>query len=131
MALDHLGEVRARDVFHRIPGEPGATHDVEDADDVGMPQPRRELRLATEALHDAGVGGERRMQDFDRHVTLEREIARAVYAPEATGADLLQQLVVVAQRAPQAPLEPRLRHRRRGGTMRDGSASGAPPVRAA
>src|SRR5438105_13501217 len=80
-----------------------------------MPQPGRELRLAAEALHDAGIGRERRMQDLDRHVALEREIAGAVHAPEATGTDLLQQLVVVAQRAPQASLESRFGYGRCGG----------------
>ena len=107
MALHHLCEVRSRDVFHRIPGQAGAAHNVEDTDDIGMPQPRRELRLAAKALYHPGIGGERRVQDLDRHVALEREVARAVHAPEATGTDLLQQLVVVAQRAPQPSLESR------------------------
>src|SRR6267378_1548308 len=115
MALHHLREVRSRDVFHRIPGQAGAAHNVEDADDVGMAQPRRELRLAAEALYHPGISGERRMQDLDRHVALEREIARAVHPPETTGTDLLQQLVVVAQCAPEPPLEARLRHGRCGG----------------
>src|SRR5205807_9882020 len=72
-----------------------------------MPQPGRELRLAAEALHDARIRRERRMQDLDRHVALEREVARAVHAPEATGTDLLQPPVVVAQRAPPPSLESR------------------------
>ena len=109
MALHDLRDIRARDVLHRVPGEAGAPHDVEDADDVGMPQPRRELRLAAKPLHDAGIRDQRRMQNLDRDVALEREIARAVHAPEPTGPDLLEQLVVVAQRAPQAPFEARLR----------------------
>src|SRR5207237_9888294 len=37
------------------------------------------------------------------------------HAPEATGTDLLEQLVVVAQRAPQASLEARFRYGRCGG----------------
>src|SRR5437879_2388711 len=105
MALHHLCEVRSRDVFHRIPGQAGAAHNVEDTDDIGMPQPRRELRLAAKALYHPGIGGERRVQDLDRHVALEREVARAVHPPETTGTGLLQPRVVIAPCAPEPPSE--------------------------
>ena len=58
MALHHLPEVRARHVFHRIPRESGATHDVVDAHDVRMAQPSGKLRFATEPLQHAWIGGE-------------------------------------------------------------------------
>src|SRR5206468_11194809 len=65
-------------------------------------------------LDYARISSERRMQDFDRHVALEREIARAIHAPEAAGPDLLEQLVIVSQGAPQPPLESRFGDRGRG-----------------
>ena len=55
------------------------------------------------------------MQDFDRDVALEREVSGAVHPSEAAGPDLLEQFVVIAERAPQPALEPRFGHRRRGG----------------
>ena len=108
MPVDYLGQARARHVFHRVPRESGPAHDVIDADDVGMPESRGELRLAPEAFQDAGIGRQVRVQDLDRHVALQGQIARAIHTAEPTGADLFQQLVVVAERAPQSPLETRL-----------------------
>src|SRR5712691_1416056 len=85
-----------------------------------MSQAGRELRLAAEALHHAGIGGECWMQDLDGYVALEREIAGSIDAPKASRANLFQQLIVVAQRAPQAALEARLRHGRCGGEHLEG-----------
>ena len=73
-----------------------------------MPESRGELCLAPEALDDPGIGGQGRVQDLDRYVALEGEVARAIHTAESTGADLFQQLVVIAERAPQAPFETRL-----------------------
>ncbi len=115
MPLDHLRQTRAGDVLHGIPGEAGAALNVVDAHDVRMPQPRRELRLPTKPLRHARVRGERGMQDLDRHVALEGQVAGAIHPPEAAGADLLEQLVVVAQCAAQPPLGPRLGDDGRGG----------------
>ncbi len=48
------------------------------------------------------------MQHLDGDFTLEAEVARAIHAAEAARAQLLEQLVVVPQRAPQPPLEARV-----------------------
>src|SRR5207302_859341 len=82
-------------------------------DDARVPQPRRELRLAAEALGHGGIGGERRVEDLDRHVALEPEVARPIHPPESARADFLEQLVIVSQGAPQPSLEARLRQLRR------------------
>ena len=110
VALHDLRQIRSRHELHRVPCQAGAPHDVVDADDVRMAEPRRELGLAPEALHDTGIGDERGMQDLDRHVAFEREVSRAIHPPEATAANLLEQLVVVAQGAAESPLEALFRH---------------------
>src|SRR5439155_13595539 len=106
-----------RDELHRVPLQAGAPHDVVDAHGVRVPQLRGELRRAPEALDDAEVGGERGMQYFDGHLTLEPQVARPEYPPEPPRADLVEQLVVVAEGAAQAALETDLGDLRRGGGL--------------
>src|SRR2546423_1098369 len=55
------------------------------------------------------------MQDFERNAPPEREYPSALPPSEAAGPDLLEQFVVIAERAPQPALEPRFGHGRRGG----------------
>src|SRR5205809_6465166 len=51
--------------------------DVCSSDLVRVAEAGGELRFAAKSLHHTLVSGERGMQDLDRHVTLEREVARA------------------------------------------------------
>ncbi len=55
------------------------------------------------------------MQDLDGHVALEGQVPGAIHPPEPSCADLLEELVVVAQRATEPPLEPSLGDDRRCG----------------
>ena len=58
--------------------------DVQDGDDVRLPDPRGEARLVEEHLPERGVGGEAREQALDRNDA--REAARADDAPEVDAA---------------------------------------------
>ncbi len=106
--LHPLREVFSQDQLHHVPLQPRPALNVVDAHDVGMAEPRGQLRFAPEPLDHAEIGGEGGVQDFDRHPPLEGEVARAIHAAEAARAQLLEQLVVVPQRAPQPPLEARV-----------------------
>jgi len=50
------------------------------------------------------------VQHLDGDLALEPQVACPEHPPEAARAEFLEQLVVVAQRAAQAALEPRLGH---------------------
>ena len=60
---------------------------VEDGDDVRMGKGGDSLRLVLEALAAVGIGGERFGKDFDRDVTGETRIARAIDFSHPTRAD--------------------------------------------
>ncbi len=53
-----LGHAQPRHELHCVPLQPGAAGNVIDADDVGVPEAGRELRLPPEALHHGWGGGE-------------------------------------------------------------------------
>src|SRR5439155_464096 len=61
------------------------------------------------------------VQHFDGHLTLEPQVARPEYPPEPPRADLVEQLVVVAQGAAQAPFETDFGDLRRGGGLLEDS----------
>jgi hypothetical protein len=58
-------------------------------DDVGVRQSRRGARLAQEALAQVRLTRERRRQQLDRHVPVERQIAREHHDPHATAPELV------------------------------------------
>ncbi len=110
--MDELRQVHPRHQLHRVPLQPRPAADVVDADDARVAESARELSLAPEPLHDRRISRQRRMEHLHRDVPLEPQVARAIHATETACSDLLEQLVVVAERAPEAPLEPGLRHLR-------------------
>ena len=66
---------------------------IEDGDDVGMVDLRRDARFAQEALAERLVAGVRRADDFERHLAPERGLHRLEYRPHAALTDLSQDLV--------------------------------------
>ena len=90
LLLHQLGQAQPRHQLHRVPLQPGASGDVVDAHDVGVPQPGCKLRLPPEALYHCRIGGQRRVQHLDGDVALQAEVARPVDAPEPAGANLVE-----------------------------------------
>ena len=68
--------------------------EVVDLDDVRMVQPSGGAGLLEEALHVPRVLGQLQGERLERDEPVQREIARAVDLPHASGAELLQDLVV-------------------------------------
>ena len=89
----HLGEAPTLDVLHH--DEVGALllTPVVDADDVGVVQVRRRLRLTTKALHEAGITGELVEQDLDGDRSVEQQVARQVDVGHAAPGDLAMKFV--------------------------------------
>lgn len=69
--LDQPRRVGALDVIHRNPQMPVEGAAVVDADDVGMPQRRREIGFPVEPFAKLGIGRHRLGEDFD-HVAARR-----------------------------------------------------------
>src|SRR5690606_22826759 len=71
--------------------------EVEDADDVVVADAGRGLRLASEALDDARVVGVMRVQDLDRDLVADEEVARRVDRAHPALADLVEDFVAVLE----------------------------------
>ena len=97
--------------LHRVPGDVAATVPIVDRDDGRMRELRRELRLATEATDRALVARDVRVQQLERDLAPEREIAHAPHGSEGPRAKRRDDLVVVGKR-PAQPHLGRLARRR-------------------
>ena len=62
--------------------------DIEHADDVGVAEPRGGLGLAAEPREHRPVAGEPLVQDLDRDVAPELDVAAAVHRPRRAGPEL-------------------------------------------
>ena len=63
---------------------------VEHADDVGVLQRRGRLRLAPEALDEAGVLGEPPVQQLERDLAVELLVLRQIHVRHAAGTEAVQ-----------------------------------------
>jgi hypothetical protein len=73
--------------------------DVVDRDDVRVGEGCERPHLALESSERLGVAGERRRQDFDRHLAAEARVAGAVDLAHATSAERADDLVCAESRA--------------------------------
>ena len=99
---DQLGDRAALGELHRVPRHVAAAVPVEDRDDGRMRELRRELGLATKATDDALVARDVRVQQLERDLAAERQIADAPHGSERPGAERGEHFVVVGERPSQA-----------------------------
>ena len=88
LALDVLHDDEVRAVLLAV---------VVDADDVGVVEPRRVLRLAAEPLDEAGVARELGEEDLDRDLAVELPVARQEDVGHAAPRDRPLDLVAVRE----------------------------------
>jgi hypothetical protein len=62
--------------------------------DVGMLQPGHQARFALEALDEIGVDRQLRVEHFDRHLALQRQVGSAVDRAEPALAQNFMQLIL-------------------------------------
>jgi hypothetical protein len=81
----------ALDSLHRDPEQPIVVLDPEriDVRGVGMIEPRRQLRLAHEPLHDHVVVAQAAMEHLDDRLAAEQRLLAAVHRAESAAADPL------------------------------------------
>ena len=101
-ARDQVGDRSALGELHRVPRDVAAAIPVEDRNDRRMRELRREPRLAPKAADDALVARDVRMQQLERDLAAEREIAHAPHRSERAGAERGEHFVVVGERPAQA-----------------------------
>lgn len=96
--LDQPRRIGALDIVHRDPQMPVEGAAVVDADDVGMPQRRREIGLPIEPFAELGIGRHRLGEDFDHVAARQPGMQRQVDLGHATGAQLPQDRVAGERR---------------------------------
>ena len=119
-AVDHLGEVAALDVPHRVEEAVAVLAGVEDRDDVVVLEPRRELPLEAEPRLRRRVVEPVRPDHLQRHGPPERGVVDAVDGAHAPLADQAEHLV-------RADLRRRRRRRGRRGRARGTGAGSRTP----
>ena len=97
-ARHQFGHRAALRQLHRVPRDVTAAVPVEDRDDRRMRELRRELGFATEAPDDALVARDVRVQQLERDLAAERQIAHAPHGSERAGAERGEHFVVVGER---------------------------------
>jgi hypothetical protein len=100
--------------LHGVPGHVAAAVPVVDRDDRGMRELRRQPSLATEPPDRTLIARDVRVQQLERHLASEREVAHAPHRAEASRTERRDHLVVVGER-PSKPDFGRLA--RRGGVL--------------
>jgi hypothetical protein len=97
VGADELGQAVALHVLHD--DEVGAVGlaPVVGPDDVGVAQAPRRLGLAAEPLDEAGVGGQGREQDLDRHRAVEHLVMGEVHLGHAASPEPPMQLVAIVE----------------------------------
>ena len=93
----HVGHVAAHDVLHDDVVGALLLAPVVDADDVGVVEGGRSLRLPAEPLDEARIIGELREQDFHRHLPVERSVPGQVYVGHSAARDAAQQFVATVE----------------------------------
>jgi hypothetical protein len=73
------------DEVHRYPQASVELAAIMDADNVGMPQRRGQVRLAAEALGEVSVGRDFSRQDLDRVPPWQPRVLREVHLAHPTG----------------------------------------------
>ena len=76
LRVEYLAQALALDELHHDGLTTVLLEHVVDGDDVRMVEARRSNGFATEALRDDGIGGERRLEPLDGHLTIECEVDR-------------------------------------------------------
>ena len=104
--LHELVERVAGDELHRVERRALVHAEVEDLDDVLVVEPRDDVRLALEALEDAGVG-DLGVRELERDLDAQVLVVRAVDGAEAARPELVEERVPAGEDAG-------ARHRRRG-----------------
>src|SRR5213082_2159224 len=84
--------------LHRVPRDVAPRVEVVDRHDRGMRELGRELGFATKARHQPLVTRHIRMQQLEGDFAAEGQIANAPHGTEGAGADLRENVVVVAGR---------------------------------
>jgi hypothetical protein len=97
LVLEQLRDVAAADERHDEVGDPVALPHVVDRHDVGVCELGGRLGLTREAGAEGGIVRELRGEDLDRDEPLEPEIARPIDHGHAAAADLVLDLVLVAE----------------------------------
>ena len=93
-SLDAIRQRRSFDEREDQPARVFGVHDSVNVSDVGMVERSQNLGFALEASHAVGIAQERRGQDFERDVALERRVARAVDLAHAALAEQGEDFVV-------------------------------------
>jgi len=117
LAPEPLEEALAGEELHHEEQVPlGRAAEVGDPDDVVVLERARDLRLAPEALHDVGGGGEVRAQHLHRDVLAQVDVARLEHGAHPTRREVRDELVAPVQRR----ADERERLERRQGLCRSG-----------
>jgi hypothetical protein len=95
--LQNVGERAATHVFHRHEVGVRVLAPVVHADDVGMVEVGRGLRLAAETLDEVRVDGELGEQHLDGHRPVEQLVARQEHVGHAAAPDALFEFVAVVE----------------------------------
>src|SRR6185295_2631406 len=128
-AHDAVGQRLARQVLHReVRLAVGGLAEVEDLDDVLVPDEVDGARLVEEAGHDVGVARERDVQQLDGDAAADDRVLGEVDDPHPPLADLLDNLVVAYRLADQAHVIPLVQHPL-GLDLRTGLRTRTPPPR--
>jgi hypothetical protein len=94
LAGEEVAEVTPLDVFHRHVVDAVVFADGVDLDDVGVVDAGGRLGLAAEPLQGAGVGGQLRLEQFDRDLAAQRPLLGEEDLAHAALADGAEQVEV-------------------------------------
>ena len=99
-ALEQVGQILTAEQLHHDVERVAMSPVVMDRDRVGVVEPRGELRLTLEPLHDVRDRHELRREHLDRDLAIHVELVRTEDDPEPATADRLDQLVAPGQDVP-------------------------------
>ena len=97
--FESLRESSPSDQFHHERGHARAFFEPVNRGDVRMVQGRKHFRLALETREPIGVSGDEARQDFDRDLTLQLRVRRAIHLAHPAFADLRGDFVNAEKRA--------------------------------
>jgi hypothetical protein len=98
-ALDDACERLACHQLHRQKQVPVELAELDDLDDVGMRELRRQLGFTLEPLHDLGVAGDIGVQQLQRDRLPSGELQGAIHAPHAALSDDFEEAVAITETA--------------------------------
>jgi hypothetical protein len=102
---ENLGQAPAGDESHHEIGNTVALADVVDRHNVRVPELCRCLCFSREARPNSGVIRQLRRKHFDRHRSVEADVARPIDDRHAAAADLALELVLITNRGDDAVAE--------------------------